>query len=62
MSTNKTIVIKDYKKHWVDSTKLGHVIKICYGKDDRVMEIDCRWNDRERDKNGRPEKTKHKKK
>jgi len=55
MSTRKTVVIKDYKKHWVDSSRLGHVIKICYGKDDKVMEIDCRWNNRERTKDGRPE-------
>jgi hypothetical protein len=58
MSSRKTIVIKDYKKHWVDSTKLGHFIKICYGKNDQVLEIDCRWNNRERTKDGRPEKTK----
>lgn len=54
MSTRKTIVIKDYKKHWVDSTKLGHLIKICHGKNDNVLEIDCRWNNRERTKDGRP--------
>jgi len=54
--SRKNIVIKDYKKHWVDSTKLGHLIKICYGKNDSVIEIDCRWNNRERTKDGRPEK------
>ena len=56
MPTRKTIVIKDYKKHWVDSTKLGHLIKICHGKNDSVIEIDCRWNNRERTRDGRPEK------
>ena len=58
MSTRKTIVIKDYKKHWIDSSKLGHVIKVCYGKNDNVLEIDCRWNNRERTRDGRPEENK----
>ena len=59
MSTRKTIVIKDYKNYWIDSSKIGHIIKICYGKKDQVLEIDCRWNDRERTRDGRPQKTKY---
>ena len=48
MSTRKTIVLEDYKKYWVNDTAQGHLIKICYGKNDQVLEIDCRWKDRKR--------------
>ena len=29
------------------------IIKICYGNDDRVLTIDCRWQNRKRDKTNR---------
>ena len=48
MSTGKTIVLEDYKKYWISDTAQGHLIKICYGKNDQVLEIDCRWKDRKR--------------
>jgi hypothetical protein len=48
MSIGKTIVLEDYKKYWVNDTAQGHLIKICYGKNDQVLEIDCRWKDRKR--------------
>jgi hypothetical protein len=54
--SRKNIVINNYKKYWVDSTKQGHLIKICYGENDQVMELDLRWNNRERTKDGRPTK------
>jgi hypothetical protein len=44
----KTIVLNNYKKYWVRDTAQGHLIKICHGKNDDVLEIDCRWKDRER--------------
>jgi len=44
----KTIVLNNYKKYWVRDTAQGHLIKICHGKKDDVLEIDCRWKDRER--------------
>ena len=40
MSTGKTIVLEDYKKYWISDTAQGHLIKICYGKNDQVLEID----------------------
>jgi hypothetical protein len=48
MSTGKTIVVNNYKKYWVEDTKQGHLIKICYGNKDQVMELDLRWKDRVR--------------
>ena len=48
MSTGKTIVVNNYKKYWVEDTKQGHLIKICYGDNDQVMELDLRWKDRVR--------------
>ena len=48
MSTRKTIVVNNYKKYWVEDTKQGHLIKICYGDKDQVMELDLRWKDRVR--------------
>jgi len=53
MSQNKTIVINNYKKFWVSDTAQGHLIKICHGANDKVLEIDLRWEDRVRDKNNR---------
>ena len=46
----KTIIIKNYKKYWIEDTKQGHLIKICHGKNDRVLKLDLRWNNRVRDK------------
>jgi len=37
----------------VSDTAQGHLIKICYGDKDQVMEIDLRWKDRKRDKDNR---------
>ena len=48
MSTRKTIVVNNYKKYWVEDTKQGHLIKICYGNKDQVMKLDLRWKDRVR--------------
>ena len=48
MSTRKTIVVNNYKKYWIEDTKQGHLIKICYGDKDQVMELDLRWKDRVR--------------
>lgn len=47
------IYLLDYKKYWVEDTAQGHLIKICYGKNDNVLEIDCRWKNRKRDKQHR---------
>jgi len=53
MSQNKTIVINNYKKFWVSDTAQGHLIKICHGNNDQVLEIDLRWSSRKRDKQNR---------
>jgi len=53
MSNSKTIVVNDYKKYWIEDTKQGHLIKICYGDKDKVMELDLRWNNRKRDNSKR---------
>jgi hypothetical protein len=53
MTKTKHIVINNYKKYWVSDTAQGHLIKICYGDKDKVMEIDLRWKDRKRDKDNR---------
>jgi len=39
-----SIYLFDYKNYWVEDTAQGHLIKICYGANDRVLEIDCRWD------------------
>jgi len=44
----KTIVLNNYKKYWVSDTAHSHLIKICHGKNDDVLEINFRWKDRER--------------
>ena len=49
----KIIVLNDFKKYWVEDTAQGSLIKLCYGKKDNVLEIDCRWSDRNRDASGR---------
>ena len=49
----KTIVINNYKKYWVTHTAQGHLIKICHGDNDKVMELDLRWNNRKRDNSKR---------
>jgi hypothetical protein len=48
-----TIYLFDYKNYWIENTAQGHLIKICHGANDRVLEIDCRWDKRKRDKSGR---------
>lgn len=50
----KTIVIQDYKNYWVSDTKQGHLIKICHGNNNDVLEIDLRWANRKRDNSNRP--------
>ena len=37
----------------MSDTAQGHLIKICYGDKDKVMEIDLRWRDRKRDSDSR---------
>tara|TARA_R100001132_G_C3192735_1_gene43835 strand:+ start:183 stop:347 length:165 start_codon:yes stop_codon:yes gene_type:complete len=44
------MVLNDYKNYWVESTPDGHLIKICYGKNDKVLKIKCKWKNRYRDK------------
>jgi len=46
---DETIYIFDYKNYWIEDTTQGHLIKICHGHNDRVLEIDCRWKNRKRD-------------
>ena len=53
MSNRKTIVVNNYKKYWIEDTKQGHLIKICYGNSDKVLELDLRWNNRIRDNSKR---------
>ena len=48
-----TIYLLNYKNYWIEDTAQGHLIKICYGANDRILEIDCRWDKRKRDKSGR---------
>jgi len=49
----KHIVINNYKKYWVSDTAQGHLIKICHGDNDEVIELDLRWGSRKRDKQNR---------
>tara|TARA_R110002012_G_scaffold243103_1_gene417705 strand:+ start:248 stop:412 length:165 start_codon:yes stop_codon:yes gene_type:complete len=44
------MVLSDYKNYWITSIPDGHLIKICHGKNDQVLEIECRWKNRYRDK------------
>jgi len=53
MSKIKNIKLDNYKKFWITDTAQGHLIKICHGNNDEVLEIDCRWDKRKRDKGGR---------
>ena len=53
MAKSKIIVLNDFKKYWVEDTAQGSLIKLCYGKNDSVLEIDCRWRDRKREAGGR---------
>jgi len=53
MSNGKTIVINNYKKYWISDTAQGHLITICHGNNDKVLELDLRWNNRKRDKQRR---------
>ena len=50
---NEVRVLENYKKYWIEDTAQGHLIKICYGEHDKVLEIDCRWKNRKRDKTNR---------
>tara|TARA_B100000424_G_scaffold253498_1_gene230696 strand:+ start:2997 stop:3176 length:180 start_codon:yes stop_codon:yes gene_type:complete len=50
---SKTIILKNYKKYWIEDTKQGHLIKICHGKNDRVLKLDLRWENGVRDKSNR---------
>ena len=49
----KNMVINNYKKYWVTDTEQGHLITICHGPKDKVLEIDLRWDGRKRDHNNR---------
>lgn len=49
MIVDDSIYLFDYKNYWVEDTAQGHLIKICHGHNDRVLEIDCRWKGRKRD-------------
>ena len=49
----KTIVVNNYKKYWISDTAQGHLIKICHGNNDQVIELDLRWSSRKRDKQNR---------
>lgn len=53
MSQIKNIKLNNYKKYWITDTAQGHLIKICHGNNDQVLEIDCRWDKRKRDEGGR---------
>ena len=44
------MVLSDYKNYWIRSIPDGLLIKICHGKNDQVLEIECRWKNRYRDK------------
>ena len=44
------MVLSDYKNYWITSIPDGHLIKICHGKNHQVLEIECRWKNRYRDK------------
>ena len=55
---DKTIVINTDKKYWITDTAQGHLIKICHGENDKVTEIDLRWDSRKRDKQNRVINTK----
>ncbi len=57
-TTNKkeVIVLNDFKKYWINDSKEGSVIKICYGEDERVLTIRCNWSDRQRSNDGRVSK------
>ena len=49
----KTIIINKYKKYWIEDTKKGHLIKICHGDKDQVLQLDLRWENGVRDKTNR---------
>ena len=53
MLNRKTIVVNNYKKYWIEDTNQGHLIKICHGNNDKVLELDLRWNNRKRDEQRR---------
>jgi len=49
----KTIILNDFKKFWIQDSPQGSIITLCYGKKEHVMKIDCRWGDRKRVTGGR---------
>ena len=49
----KNMVINNYKKYWVTDTEQGHLITICHGPKDKVLEINLKWENRKRDNNNR---------
>lgn len=53
MLRSKKIILSDFKKFWITDTTQGSLITLCYGKDDRKLEVDCRWRDRKRAAGGR---------
>ena len=53
MFNGKTIVVNNYKKYWIEDTDQGHLIKICHGNNNKVLELDLRWNNRIRDNSKR---------
>lgn len=52
------ITLPTYQKHWIKDKEYGHDIIIC--TDNGVMTIECRWPDRVRASDGRPQKIKGK--
>jgi hypothetical protein len=53
MSSNKTLIINDYKKYWITDTKKGHLITICHGPEDKVLKLKLNWKNRHRSNAGR---------
>tara|TARA_R100000773_G_C4196413_1_gene100401 strand:+ start:456 stop:635 length:180 start_codon:yes stop_codon:yes gene_type:complete len=49
----KKIVLNKYKKYWIEDTKKGHLIKICYGDKDQTLELNLCWDNGVRDKSNR---------
>ncbi len=53
MPSNKTLIIKNYKKYWITDTKKGHLITICHGPEDKVLKLKLKWKGRHRSGAGR---------
>lgn len=58
VKVNSKIVLDDYKNYWIGDTSNGHQIKICYGKHDNVLTINCNWKNRKRTQDKRVVNTK----